>query len=342
MKINLKFGGGKSDCVYDINQRKMYCYETDYNLLHKNFGGNLFYQSRTGLTGKGYLVKTDTLVKFGFYRIDIHSFQQEKQLIANQDERKLWGYCPICGHQGIAIPGSNPIVLTDGTMIIYIGHEAAIPNIITRWYNNELIEYTDKKEYQLHFLHYNIDQYNNVGILPVEFNYKVYYSYKIKYFDYIYRSSMFHARFLNLREHFFDFKDEIFRVDIKDMNYILAEKLRLIYIENKNAFYKRHFQLPLLLSQISITDTVINGWNNLSENNFFCFKKRVDVYTLAAFAVATIDNVVYEYETNFSIYDNLPDKEIIEHMERSIVAKYKEDQKTYQQKLKENKEFEAK
>ncbi|NNG66402.1 hypothetical protein [Caldanaerobacter subterraneus] len=66
-KMYLGWEGGISDILIDLKKKKLYHYETDYDSVHSEYGGKNYYQSRTGLTGAGYIEYFDSLILGGWY-----------------------------------------------------------------------------------------------------------------------------------------------------------------------------------------------------------------------------------------------------------------------------------
>jgi hypothetical protein len=73
-RMELKFGGGMSDVVYSLKERKLYNYEEDSQLLEAEYGGMQYYTSRSGNSGAGYLnfeQGENDLLKMSTYRSDV-------------------------------------------------------------------------------------------------------------------------------------------------------------------------------------------------------------------------------------------------------------------------------
>lgn len=71
-RIEVRWGGGDTTLFFAPHDGsvELLDYEYDYEWIHEECGGMLYYQSRSGASGAGYIEKTEKLVPVGFYRVD--------------------------------------------------------------------------------------------------------------------------------------------------------------------------------------------------------------------------------------------------------------------------------
>ncbi|MCK9445240.1 MAG: hypothetical protein M0Q14_12020 [Tissierellaceae bacterium] len=111
-KLKLRFGEGLDSVVYSPKNNRLYSYEIDNKVLHNEYGGVLYYTSRDGLSGVGWVEEKD-LIPFGVYTRE----RQEKKVVHLYKNRPIFGYVPIIPHKEINL--LLPIVLTDGECVAF-------------------------------------------------------------------------------------------------------------------------------------------------------------------------------------------------------------------------------
>lgn len=114
-RINVNFGGGADTPLYSVIEQKFYSYEQDQDQLW-DYGLENKYLSQSGLSGHGVLTNPRDLIKFGWYRTDASGQQYHEEVSPG-----ILGYVPIASHQGLQINKHEPIVLTDGTNVVFCG-----------------------------------------------------------------------------------------------------------------------------------------------------------------------------------------------------------------------------
>lgn len=118
MKYQVSYQSATSDCFYSVRQNQFFSYEEDASELHDKFGGKQYYESRTGLSGAGYLESLGDLIPFGWYRTDIRRDEQaRRQVHSTPNGSPIFGYVPLKGHDGI--DPDAPVVLTDGHQVVF-------------------------------------------------------------------------------------------------------------------------------------------------------------------------------------------------------------------------------
>ena len=121
-RISLAFGGGYDTIIYSVKKNRFFSYEQERTEIHQIYGGKQYYESRSGLSGAGYLeidsVQND-IILFGYYRTDAGSGQEKMTVhtIIAKNQR-VFGYAPIISHEGI--DHSAPFVLTDGEKVAFV------------------------------------------------------------------------------------------------------------------------------------------------------------------------------------------------------------------------------
>ncbi len=142
-RIEVSFSGGDSDVVFSGIRRRFFSYEKDRNLLHQLYGGENYYVSSSGLTGKGYLapsLERDDLIVWGHYLIDDRKnpitpkkvgFYQPYQDFGSPST-DIYGYVPVAPHKGIDDFDHFPFVLSDGETVAFL-QECEIPGGIRNW-----------------------------------------------------------------------------------------------------------------------------------------------------------------------------------------------------------------
>jgi len=71
MRMELFWGNGISSVIYDAKKEKLLIYGNPQarEYLHNQYGGKVYYISRSGMSGKGYIENFQSLIKLGFYRV---------------------------------------------------------------------------------------------------------------------------------------------------------------------------------------------------------------------------------------------------------------------------------
>lgn len=151
MKKELSWGDGLDSIIFDMETRQRFSYEENYNEIHKLYGGKLFYRSQTGLTGKGYIERVESLLELGVYRIDT-AYNQ----LGIEVKNNINCFVPIQAHKGIDI--ERPIVLSNGECVIFAPHYDLLQNIIN-FYN----PINFKKEIKINHKYFDLlgNEYNN-------------------------------------------------------------------------------------------------------------------------------------------------------------------------------------
>ncbi|NPV45247.1 MAG: hypothetical protein HPY70_14935 [Firmicutes bacterium] len=70
MKRKVGWEGGSCSIMYDVVENRLFHYEQDCEEVHRRYGGELYYTSRTGMTGEGYITDTRNLIFLSQYRTD--------------------------------------------------------------------------------------------------------------------------------------------------------------------------------------------------------------------------------------------------------------------------------
>lgn len=125
-KLQLAYGGGTDDIFLSIKAKRFFSYEKDREEIHELFGGKAYYTSRSGDSGAGWINEEADLILFGFYRTDARN-QQHREIVHMENGKEIFGYIPIISHGGINT--SEPIVLTDGKMVVFLPHD---PELVTK------------------------------------------------------------------------------------------------------------------------------------------------------------------------------------------------------------------
>lgn len=119
-KIEVGFSGGMDSILFSITRNEFFSYEQQKEEIHKKYGGKQYYESRTGLSGDGFLepeAGKNDLIGFGFYRTDALEQTSPVQVYENNDV-VIYGYAPYRSHNGI--DSEYPFVLTDGSKFVLL------------------------------------------------------------------------------------------------------------------------------------------------------------------------------------------------------------------------------
>jgi hypothetical protein len=98
MKRKVTYMGGYSSILLDVKKRKIYHYEKDTLAVHKEYGGEFYYESRSGYTGEGYITSSTPLF-CSSYRIDCRQEVNFEKPLLNNGGVELQIFAPIKGHE---------------------------------------------------------------------------------------------------------------------------------------------------------------------------------------------------------------------------------------------------
>lgn len=120
-RINFGWSGGSSDVVFSFRDNQFRDVEKHAETLIEEYGGMLYYTSRTGMSGAGYLqpaADQDDLMFVGYYRSDIGQIHQDfgKPVYA-RDGKNIFMLIPLVGHGGI--DHNAPVVITDREKVMF-------------------------------------------------------------------------------------------------------------------------------------------------------------------------------------------------------------------------------
>lgn len=110
-RIDLCFGGGHIDCLLDLVSGTIEQYRGDS--IHSRLGGKQYYQSRSGLSGAGWVPAKPTLKRVGTYRIDVGGtllgFNPEREFAPHVGDFEI--YAPFNYRGGDT--GGYPVVVRE-------------------------------------------------------------------------------------------------------------------------------------------------------------------------------------------------------------------------------------
>lgn len=152
-RLDVGYSGGYSTILFSVRNNRFYSYEQDREEIHQKYGGCQYYESRSGLTGAGWIEGNNDLIPFGYYRVDIYGTEQRKEIVHFVDEKPIWGYAPIISHGGI--DRRYPFVLTDGNKVAFV-HEQELVDILLHWKEIEA--------QQFEFIHYSPGGYKETKV----------------------------------------------------------------------------------------------------------------------------------------------------------------------------------
>jgi hypothetical protein len=166
-KLQLEFGGGSDTIIYSVKENRFYSYENDTQKIHNRYGGKLYYSSRTGMSGSGFLEVSpaeNDIIIFGYYRTDAKG-EQSIATVHTVNDRPVFGYAPFISHGGI--DRSNPFIITDGNKVAFV-REYEVRETLLKWegIDGKKISLTYYDEYgndrELSFTLHNPDHYRGV------------------------------------------------------------------------------------------------------------------------------------------------------------------------------------
>lgn len=126
--MQVSFGGGSDSILFSVRENKFYSYENDSVELHELYGGKMYYQSRSGLCGAGFLERSEDLVPFGYCRTDCSGPEQMRMTVHEVEGQSIFGYAPIISHHGIDC--SAPFILTDGRKVAFVQPSEVRENLL--------------------------------------------------------------------------------------------------------------------------------------------------------------------------------------------------------------------
>lgn len=302
-KIQVSWAGEGFSCFWSKEHGIMgYHPECDLNLLHEEFGGVNYYQSRTGLTGAGYLQlqPEDILIELGYYRVDVwqgSGNQHKKQVGETNYGDPIWGYVPVIN--GGFPEKIFPIVLTDGDRIMFLSCKD-LPNVVENWEEQDWENaktitakyYTSEKFQKEEKFKLITNGYYGVNAL----------------------------RFSDLR-YAQKCANEILETTTERCEW--QNILNVRSINNKIAVIDPLFNYVTHIFEFdNIWPDVINGWViNKEDNSLFCWK-RINNSKIKAMSVNLETNEEYEEEFSSWIFDP---KNVREQLQKALKRKERRD-----------------
>lgn len=134
-KIEVKWGSGVADMFLLIEDGTPkvinYRWEKDQNILHDLRGGKVYYQSRTGASGAGYIRGYGDLVPLGKYRLDTtyNDHQYFESVGKTPDGEEIMVAIPSFLHYGEEASGF-PTVVKVGYTLVYCDFEENFAGIV--------------------------------------------------------------------------------------------------------------------------------------------------------------------------------------------------------------------
>ncbi len=127
-RIDFRFGGGHIDILLDLVSGNVERYHgdsrdfpyykdgervSDANGIHSRLGGKQYYQSRSGMSGAGWVPAKPTLKKLGTYRVDVGGillgFSSEREFAPHVGDFEI--FAPFAYRGGDV--GKNPVVVRE-------------------------------------------------------------------------------------------------------------------------------------------------------------------------------------------------------------------------------------
>jgi len=247
-RIDVEYGKGMSTVLFSIIDNKFYDWEQDGEILHKKYGGESYYSSRSGLSGAGYLEPAlDDLIEFGYYRTDAAMQQHREFVHYDCDGNLIGGYAPIRSHEGF--DSERPFILTDGKKVVFTAGDCVKQQLLG-W---------DKIEWDEKTLKYFVPGYCE----PRIFEWKFYNPLKM--------GGVRTTRFLDLRKAKKWEKDALIKEQIERQKSLFAEKTK-IYKMYKSWY---HIHVDHFLDQMwkedprEIAGPIVSGWQGLGDGLFW-------------------------------------------------------------------------
>lgn len=117
MKMEIKWGEGSSDVLFDLEDNTLFSYKQAAEFLHETYGGKCYWKSCSGLSGRGYLEKTNSLIKLTPYRVDRGHYEYDKREKDVLPGRSLKVFAPI--DETLSFRGDLPLVISNGIKIVF-------------------------------------------------------------------------------------------------------------------------------------------------------------------------------------------------------------------------------
>ncbi|MCR4280046.1 MAG: hypothetical protein NUV82_01315 [Candidatus Komeilibacteria bacterium] len=273
-KFQVGFGGGSDTIFFSLVEKVFMCYESDHSKLHQKFGGEKYYESRSGSSGSGYLEKIGDLVEFGFYRTDARREQTVPQTVCITDKgTKIYGYAPFISHGGIDL--RNPVVLTDGKHIVFFSPESGedIMEMLSDWDNKWYLIRTAIKSTEVHLIGSKevvVDFITSTG----GWDRRSYYFYNPHHLQ-----GVDILRFVDtqyMKDSAEKLREKAAEVGKQGRSSLLERKLGItlgVDYEGKSAWYKAHkegfYDGKIEEEPHSIQDPEILGWNNSGDGLYW-------------------------------------------------------------------------
>ncbi len=123
--ISIGWGSGESDLFLRVVNGKpqILSYEYDNEKIHELCGGKLYYRSRSGASGAGYINQLGPLTKVGLYRVNTTynnfiSFISIGKIVVEGEPKDVEVVVPH-GYYGTEIYQNHPTVIRCGQVLVY-------------------------------------------------------------------------------------------------------------------------------------------------------------------------------------------------------------------------------